>query len=186
MPPAASTASRPESTVQQSVFEGMFVNVLEARAGTPLAESLRGAGFDVARQEARYPGRVWKASLEAACREVSPGLPEHTAMQGLGARFLEGFLQTLAGRAVALLLPVFGPEGIMKRLPRFFTMGSQGTEVVAHEEAPRTWRVELRDLHPLPDFDAGIILAALQRAGVQAEVTVAERGAERAVLHVRW
>jgi lysophospholipid acyltransferase (LPLAT)-like uncharacterized protein len=38
----------------------------------------------------------------------------------------------------------------------------------------------------LPDFDAGIIAAVLRRVGVEAAVTVAERGAERAVLRVQW
>ena len=115
-----------------------------------------------------------------------PHLAPEEGMRQLGVRFLEGFFQTMAGRAVSLLAPMLGPEGVLKRMPRFFTMGSPGTEVTMHEEGKRAWRMEQLDRHPLPDFAAGLITAALLRAGVAPQVTVGERGAERFVLHVTW
>jgi uncharacterized protein (TIGR02265 family) len=181
-----SAATRTESTIQQSLFEGLFVHSLGAKPGTPLAEALRRAGYDLTRQEASYPRHVWKASLEAAAREVYPHLTLEEGMRDLGVRFLEGFFQTMAGRAVSLLAPMLGPEGVLKRMPRFFTMGSPGTEVTVHEEGKRAWRMEQLDRHPLPDFAAGLMTAALQRAGVAPQVRVGERGPERFVLHVTW
>ncbi|HET9450975.1 MAG TPA: DUF2378 family protein [Aggregicoccus sp.] len=178
--------SRPESTIQQSLFEGLFVHSLGAKPGTPLAEALRRAGYDLTRQEASYPRHVWKAALEAACREAYPNLAQEAAMRELGMRFLEGFFQTLAGRAVALLAPMLGPDGVLKRMPRFFSMGTQGTEVVVHEEGKGAWRLEQKDRHPLPEFTAGILTAALLRAGVNPQVVVGERSPERFVLHLTW
>lgn len=177
---------RTESTVQQSLFEGLFVHSLGAKPGTPLGEALRRAGYDLSRQEASYPRSVWKAALEAAAREAYPHLAPEAALRDLGVRFLEGFFQTMAGRAVALLAPMLGPEGVLKRMPRFFTMGSQGTELAVHEEGKRAWRLEVQDRHPVPDFTAGVIIASLLRAGVEPQVSVGERGPERFVLHATW
>jgi uncharacterized protein (TIGR02265 family) len=180
------SAARAESTIQQSLFEGLFVHSLGAKPGTPLAEALRRAGYDLTRQEASYPRSVWKKSLEAAAREVYPNLAPEAAMRELGVRFLEGFFQTLAGRAVALLAPMLGPEGVLKRMPRFFAMGSQGTGVTVHEEGKRAWRLEQQDRHPLPDFTAGLITAVLLRAGVAPQVAVGERTPEGFTLHATW
>ena len=81
---------------------------------------------------------------------------------------------------------MFGPEGVIKRLPRFFSMGTEGSEMTVYPDGERRWRFELRDRNPLPDFDAGIIEAALLRMGVQPEVTVIERGPQHFALHLRW
>ena len=178
--------SRAESTVQQSVFEGLFVHVLEARPGTPLAEALRRAGYDVSRQEATYPRHVWIASLEAACRVAYPQLSQEQAMRELGKSLIGGFFKTFAGRAVSLLAPMLGPEGVLKRMPRFFTMGSPGTQMTVHEEGPKAWRAEVRDRYVVPDFSAGVLETALEKAGVVGQVSVMDRAAGRCTLHVTW
>ena len=175
-----------EGHVKQSVFEGLFVHVLKVAPGSAFARDLSAVGFDVAHQALTYPTPVLKASLEVAARHVLPGRPLEEAQRELGRRFVEGFLQTFAGKALGLLLPVFGPEGIIKRMPKFFSMGTVGSEMTVYQESPQCWRFELRDRHPLTDFDAGIIEAALTRVGVQPDVTVHERGAQHFALLLRW
>ncbi|MBF5045024.1 DUF2378 family protein [Aggregicoccus sp. 17bor-14] len=186
MTQAAVELQLPEGHVKQSVFEGLFVHVLKVQPGSPFARDLKAVGFDLAHQEVSYPTPVLKAVLEVAARHVLPGRPLEEAQRELGRRFLEGFLQTLAGKALGLLLPVFGPEGIIKRLPRFFSMGTVGSEMTVYPDSPQCWRFELRDRHPLADFDAGIIEAALLRVGVQPDITVHARGAQHFALLLRW
>ena len=111
-------------------------------------------------------------------------LPE--AKRQLGTRFIEGFLQTLAGRALGVMLPMLGPERALPRVPRFMAMGAPALTGAAREEAPRSWRVEVRAPSANPDFDAGLVEAGLRRTGSAVRATVLECGQDRYVLGVSW
>lgn len=183
---AAAVPELAEGRIKGSVFEGLFVNVLHVPAGSAFARALCEVGYDLAHPVHDYPTTVLQAALEVAAHHALPHLSVHEAQRELGKRFIEGFFKTLAGRALGLLVPVLGPEGIMRQSPRFFGQSTQGTTVTVQEEAPRRWRFELRDAHPLCDFDAGIMEAALERAGVKPTVRVRERAAQHFVLDLAW
>ena len=178
--------SSPQSAVKQSVFEGLFVHVLKVPPDGPFADALRRVGYDLHRQEGEYPGLVWKEAVAVACQQVHPQLPPEEAQRALGVRFIEGFLQTLAGRALGVVLPMLGAEGALRRLQRFMAMGVPALRVLAHEDAPRSWRVEVQVPWALADFDAGLIEAGVQRTGVPVRVGVLERTQDRYLLQVRW
>jgi len=173
-----------ECQIQQSAFEGLF-----QRLYTPdeaFAEDLRRAGFDLSRQQPQYPSPVFKRCLEVACRHVYPQQPEPEAMRLIGARFIEGFLDTIVGKMVGVVLPLLSPEAFLKRYPRFFAMAAPGVKLSVLEEAPRQWKVELHDSAPVPEFNAGMIGAVLQRTGVKPEVRIRERSRFHFVLSVTW
>lgn len=175
-----------EGVVRQSVFEGMFVHVLKVPPDGSLADALRGVGFDLRRQQPDYPSRVWKEAMAIACRDQHPKLPREEAMRKLGRSFIEGFLLTLAGRALGVILPMLGPEAAIRRLPRFLTMGAPGMQVSVTEQAPQDWRIAVQVPFALADFDAGLIEAGLGRTGAGVQVTVMERNDDRYLLAARW
>ena len=172
--------------VKSNVFEGLFVHMVRVRPGTPFAGALREVGYDVAHPQSAYPTPVLQACLHVAARQLLPGKPLAEAQWELGRRFVDGFFKTLAGRTLGLLMPVFGAEGTVKQLPRFFSMGNTGSLITVKPEAEHVWHFELRDRVPLCDFDAGIIEQGLRRAGVEPQVTVVERGPEHFVLRLSW
>ena len=182
----AASSGLSDGLVKHSVFEGLFVHMVQVRPGTRFAATLLQAGYDVARPQSVYPTSVLQAVLVAAARELLPGRPLPEAQWELGRRFVEGFFQTLAGRTLVLLLPVFGVEGVIKQLPRFFRMGNDGSVITVSPRGERTWHFELRDRLPLCEFDAGIIEEAMRRCGVAPQVTVVERGPEHFVLRLHW
>lgn len=186
MQPQPSSPPGPESVVKQSVFEGLFVHALKVPRGGPFAAALREVGYDLARQEPGYPAWVWKQAVAVACRHAYPALPVEHAQRELGRRFIEGFLQTLAGRALGVLLPVFGPESVVQRLPRFITMGVPAARVDVRQEGPSVWRVEVNVPWALADFDAGLIEGGVRRTGTAVDADVLERADHRYVLRLRW
>lgn len=185
-PTSPAAQSVPQSTVKQSVFEGLFVHVLEVPSEGPLADALRRVGYDLKRQEAEYSGQVWQQALGVACQRLHPELTAAEAKRGLGKRFIEGFLKTLAGRALGVVLPMTGVEGALRRLPRFLSMGAPAMRATTHEEQPRSWRVEVDVPWAQADFDAGLIEAGLGRTGAPVQVSVLERAEHRYVLRVSW
>ena len=182
----AETAELSAGFIKQSVFEGLFVHMVHVQPGTPFAAALQQAGYDVAHPRSNYPSSVLQAVLAVAGRELFPGKPLPEAQWAVGRRFVEGFFKTLAGRTVALLLPVFGAEGLVKQLPRFFLTGNSSSVITVTREGERSWRFELRDRFPSCEFAGGIIEELMRRAGLEPQVTVVERGAGHFVLRLRW
>lgn len=175
-----------ESVVRQSVFEGLFVHVLKVPPNGSLADSLRGVGFDLRRQQPEYSGKIWKEAVAIARRDQHPRLPREEAMRKLGRSFIEGFLLTLAGRALGIMLPLIGPEAALRRLQRFMSMGVPRLQLTVTEVKPQDWRIEVQVPWALADFDAGLIEAGLGRTGAAVQVTVMERNDDRYLLAARW
>jgi uncharacterized protein (TIGR02265 family) len=172
--------------IKHSVLEGLFKHMVPVQPGTPFAAALRGAGYDVTRPEPVYSSAVLQNVLAVAGRELFPERTPPEAQREVGRLFVSGFFKTLAGRTVGVLLPVFGAEGLIKQLPRFFLTGNNSSVVTVSEQGERTWHFELRDPYPSVEFAAGIIESVMQRSGLKPEVTVAVREAERFVLRIAW
>ena len=182
----ATTPDLSAGLIKNSVFEGLFVHMVKVRPGTPFASALLQAGYDVSRPQASYPSSVLRSALAVAGRELFPGRPPAEGEWEVGRRFVEGFFGTLAGRTVALVLPVFSAEALIKQLPRFFLTGNSGSVITVSPESERTWRFELRDPSPSCEFAGGIIEELMRRGGLQPQVTVVERGAGHFVLRLKW
>jgi uncharacterized protein (TIGR02265 family) len=180
----AQSAAPQETYVQQSIFEGLFVKMLKPTGA--FAEDLLRAGYDLKRQERIYPESVFKACVRIACRHVYPGMEEGAAMRLLGRRFIEGFFDTIAGRIVAVSLPVLGPVGLIRRLPRLWAMGTKGIKAEVREVTARQWLIEVHSRNAMGDFDAGFVSYLLERMGVDPKVEVTERREEYTVLSVSW
>lgn len=173
-----------ELTIAQSVFEGLFSRALTL---TPeFREDLRLIGYDVTRQEPTYHPDVWNAALHVAIKHVHPNLPSDQALRKLGTTFIDGFFQTIAGRFVATALPIVGPDGVMKRLARFWGSGAPGTLVETQPRAPGEWAIKVTHPYPQTDFDVGMFEGGFKRTGVKASVDIVERRPNGYTALVRW
>lgn len=175
-----------ESRVKQSVFEGLFVHALKLPANGEFADALRGAGFDMSRQEPEYPAEVWHRCLEVACRFCHADRPREEALRLLGDRFIDGFFQTLVGKMAGALLPMLGPAQLFKRFPGFAMSSAPGLTVTVRQPAVHTFIVRYESPATVPDFDAAVVLALLARTGVTAPQTTLARGPLGFDLTISW
>jgi uncharacterized protein (TIGR02265 family) len=172
---AAAPSARVEETTDNSAFEGLFQRALKPDGA--FADELCAAGYDLRRPHPKYPTRVWRACLEIALRHAHPGKPREEGMRALGHAFIAGFFDTIIGRLVAVALPLLGPERITQKFPKYWEATRPGVKIETIVENPNRHRLLFRDPHPMPDFVAGIIEAALQRAGKNIRVEVGMRTA---------
>jgi len=178
-------ANHSPSVTRGSVFEALFVRALQP--GGRFAEELRAAGYDVGSPpRAEYPTQVWRACVEVARRHTFPRLPQAEGERRLGGLFLEGFLQTLAGKLLSATLPMLGTGMVLQKLQRAWSSSQPNLEVSTAQVAERHWRVTLREEGVLVEHCAGLLEGILRRTRVQPEVKVLERSATHCVLDVRW
>ncbi|HZA14545.1 MAG TPA: DUF2378 family protein [Myxococcaceae bacterium] len=169
----ATAPAHVEETTDNSAFEGLFQRALNPQGA--FADELRAAGYDLRRPSPKYPTRVWRACLEVALRHVHPGKPPHEGIRLLGHAFIQGFFHTIVGKLVSVALPLLGPDRIAAKFPKYWEATRPGVKIDVIVDNPHRHRLLFRDPHPMPDFVAGIIEAALQRAGRPVQVEVGSR-----------
>jgi uncharacterized protein (TIGR02265 family) len=174
-----------ESVTESSVFEGLFVRAVQPQGA--FAAELRAAGYDLAKPLPRYPTHVWHACLDVARKHVFPALPEEEAEQRLGVMFAEGIFQTLVGKVLTVGMPLLGPAGTLKRLPRLWAGAQPNLQVVSQPEGERHWRVELREAGMRAYFCAGLISALGRHAGAgEIRTKVRSRTHDSCIIDVTW
>jgi uncharacterized protein (TIGR02265 family) len=181
--PLKTTTAQPR--IPSSVFEGLFVRGLEPNS--QLAQGLRAEGYEPKCPEVDYPVQVWKRCVALARDIVYGQLGDSEAYRLLGRKLTEGFSDTLVGRVAAVALPMIGATGVVQRLPRYLSMmGRPDLEVRLISVGDRARRVTIPDMHNRPEFIAGALEVALERAHVKPCISVEDRSHLGFSLLVRW
>jgi uncharacterized protein (TIGR02265 family) len=168
-----------------SVMEGLFVRGLKAEGR--LAERLLSYGYDIKKPEVSYSVLTYQRCVNAARGETYSHLGDEEAYRMLGRKLVDGFLETLVGKVVAVAMPMIGPGRVIERLPRYLAMMGRGEMEVRITPAGETARrIYFGDIYNRPEFLAGALEVALERAHVKPSVTVEERTSEGYRLYLRW
>ena len=131
-----------------------------AAALTPrLRERLFQCGLDLDRVEPMYRADHLPLWLKATAEEVHPGLPEGQAFELMGRQCMEGWRQTLLGRAVTMISRFVPPKTALIRLEASFRGLDNFTRVDFLDRGPTELDVTFRDALGVPDFFLGFMRA---------------------------
>lgn len=172
-------------TAQGSMFEGLYARVLKPTGA--FKEDLRLAGFDVSAIRPEYAMQVWVDCLDVTARHKHPGLERFEAWRRIGRDFITGFLETIAGRLVAVALPFMSPKGFVTKAPRFMRLGVKELESSVEWLSPTHGVVTLEGPHEGAGFlTAGVVEVCLERLKVKPVITAKVLGGASSQLDVSW
>jgi uncharacterized protein (TIGR02265 family) len=174
-----------EPMTRATVFDCLFIKGL--RADGALAELLRAEGVELRSLNAEYPIRVLNRCVDATCAHLYPDLELEDARLRLGRSFVQGFVQTLLGKAVAVGLPMLGPVRYLKRFPDNVLMDDSPLRVSLVQLGERTFRMEFRnEFQVLSGFMSGVLLEWLKLARAEATITTERHSPMSFDLHISW
>ncbi|HZI12258.1 MAG TPA: DUF2378 family protein [Myxococcus sp.] len=157
-----------ELLIFEQTIEALFLRALHGRLTPECKAKLRQAGLDVDQKlKPAYPFDSWMKCLRIASEEL---FPQETLEQGtwkLGEAYIEGFRETMLGRAVLSMLRVLGPRRALMRATQNFRAGNNYTESKLKELGPGQFELWMNEVGPYPAFTAGIIHAGLRVAGAK-------------------
>ena len=167
--------------------EGLF------RALGPLSHvdkaRFRRAGIDPdLTLEPAYPASTYVELQRIAVDVFAPDLPFSLGIEALGARFVDGYGETLIGRAVLVGMKLLGPRRTLQRLTRTLTTGSTFFQTSLEEAAPGVWRLWINRV-TYPGWYLGLLRRGLELAGardVQLKVLEHVGPGLGLTLEVRW
>jgi uncharacterized protein (TIGR02265 family) len=178
---------QPPALIFSQTVEGLF------RSLGPLSdealERFRALGIDPEQPLApAYPVDQWLQLMKAAAQVRFPSLPFEAAIEALGRGFVDGYGETMIGKAMLAMLRVMGPKWALARLRRSLSTGSNFFETTVVERGPREVEVSLNRC-TWPEWYFGLITRGLEHAGaknVSVSLLSHEGAAKGATLLVKW
>ncbi len=158
-----------EPVVFSQAVEGL-VRAMNHRLDESAKIKLAAHGLDVrVRLRPAYPLSVWAEVVRIGGALVAPGESHDAQMYELGRRFVEGYRETIVGKAMLAALKVLGPRRTLERMSRNFRSGNNYTQTTLEPRGPTAFTLWLNRVNE-PEFYRGLLTAGLDHSGAAAVV----------------
>lgn len=177
--------------MEERVVFGQSVEALWKSCGlSPAPEIVQvfvDSGFDVHKKLAvAYPADQYSALIAKLAEARFPNAGPDERFLLLGRAFMEGYQQTLMGRALLKLLSVLGPRRVLMQTTRSFRSGNNYARATVEEVAPRHFRMVVAPVNH-PGWHVGIVTTGLQHAGAKnVRMDLASHQGDEATFDIRW
>jgi len=170
-------------------IQGFFSRTFPEGVPTTLKQYLRGAGVDLDKPLLpAYPVEVWSRCIELSAPFVFPDATPQDAWLKLGERMIDGYQETMIGRAMFATLRLLGPRRMLQRSRKNFRSGNNYTDVVLSDVSPTEMDLWFNETHEvLRQFVAGCVLAGLRVGGAESpHVDVLRTDARGVTYRASW
>ncbi len=170
------------------VIDGMFRKSLGNRLTPACRAELKAAGLDLDKKLLpAYPLDAYFTFLEIAGKHLYPDKTVPQAMFALGAGFLDGYHETLMGRAILEFARLIGPARAVRRGAQTWRQGNNFTDVKVVERTPSCFELHFNLVGRHPEHTQGALYGALSvNTDLVVSVEILSREGQGAVYLVQW
>lgn len=181
-------AAQNEEVIFTDAVQGLFIKGLGARVSPELHAELKAVGLDLrGKLLPAYSRKTWNAAIALAAAHVWPQLGVAEAHVRLGRTIIDGFLETLLGKALAGMAKVLGPTRTLARMKKNLRTGCNYNEVNLFVDAPSDVRFWINEPFIHPGYVQGLLQGTLEISGARnATVEVLTVDSEGTTYRVRW
>jgi uncharacterized protein (TIGR02265 family) len=170
-------------------LQGLMSRAFPGGVPPELKEKLRAVGVDLDRPLLpAYPRDTWARCIELGAQHAFPHEPREVAWRRMGERMIDGYQETMIGRAMFSTLRLLGPRRMLQRSQKSFRSGNNYTEVRLTEVAPTVMDVWFNETGAvLRHFTLGLVLAGMRAGGAvepQADIRLAD--SEGVTIRASW
>lgn len=178
-----------EELVYSNTLEGLRL-ALRNHGVDPAAVDLgfRGIGIDFAKLIPAYARLQFIDALRLSAKLAYPELPPNEAFRGVGRLVVDGYVETIMGKAVHAAARLMGPMWVLKRMTRTLRTSDNCTEASASEISPTEVTIWMNDHLGCFGYYEGIYEATVRVSGGRDGVCTMEStsGERAATYRVRW
>lgn len=168
-------------------IEALFVQALSSDMTPRLRERLRQGGIDLANLQPAYPRLVFSRCCRIAADEIYPGLSSEEGLRRLGRRLIEGYAQTMLGRAIVGVFRLIGVRRGLERLTRGFRSGDNYTETRFALDGSGRADVWFNQVNGQPTFTLGMLEACMEWVGAKGgRIQLLRTEGEGCVYRLEW
>jgi uncharacterized protein (TIGR02265 family) len=184
---AGATGSK-EEVVYRATVEGLFHKALGSAITPRCRDRIRTAGIDLGeRLKPAYLREVFYDCVRILGEELFPKVEPDRRMVQLGTLFMEGYEQTLVGKAALTAAKLMGTRRTLGRMTVNFETANNYMKTWLVEEGPGRARLTLSETSGAPGYFEGAIHRGLTFAGAK-ELTVRREAYDghRCTLLITW
>jgi uncharacterized protein (TIGR02265 family) len=154
-----------------------------------LKARLRALGMDLDKPLLpAYPREAWARCIELCAPFAFPLERREVAWRKLGERMIDGYQETMIGRAMFATLRLLGPRRMLQRAQKNFRSGNNYTEARITDVGPTVmdaWFNEVDEV--LRHFTVGLLLAGMRAGGaLEPQVERLHADAQGVTLRASW
>jgi uncharacterized protein (TIGR02265 family) len=185
--PAVAPERATEFVFAQAI-EGLFFVGLKGRITPSLKARLLQAGLDLSKGlEPAYTRPQWNEFIRITAEALWPGVPEQDAYRSLGHQLLNGYAETLVGKALLGMMRLIGPRRTLQRMTHNFRSGGNYNECKVTELSPTEALFWLNEPYLHPGYVQGILEVAMPLSGAKdVKIEVKSRDAQGCTYYVSW
>ncbi|ATB34739.1 hypothetical protein CYFUS_000146 [Cystobacter fuscus] len=149
--------------------QGLFSRAFPQGVPASLKEKLRAAGVDLDKPLLpAYSVETWSQCITLSAPVVFPNELPSVAWHKLGERMIDGYQETMIGRAMFASLRLLGPRRMLQRAKRSFRSGNNYTEVQFTDVSETEMDLWFNETHEvLRHFTAGLVMAGMRMGGAE-------------------
>ena len=169
--------------------QGLFSRTFPDGAPPELKAQLRAVGVDLDKPLLpAYPTTTWSRCIQLGAQAAFPDERREVAWRKLGERMIDGYKDSMIGKAMFSMLQVLGPRRMLQRAQKNFRTGNNYSEVRVSDVSPtelELWFNETDDV--LRHFTAGLVLAGLRASGTEdPQVDIIDKDAKGFTVRASW
>ncbi|MFB1479679.1 DUF2378 family protein [Corallococcus sp. RDP092CA] len=156
-----------EEIVYRHTVEGVFRSIGD-RLTPELRTKLNDVGLDLDTQSPRNTSRtVFADALRVTVEHLFPGLEVSEGYRRLGVGIIQGMEQTVLGKSLVSMWPIFGPERVVVRIQESFDTVNNYMRSELLTQGPGHHIIRVNECNGNPGYLRGLIEAGLTRAGAR-------------------
>jgi uncharacterized protein (TIGR02265 family) len=169
-------------------MEGLLLRAVGKRMTPSLKAKLKDTGVDLdQRLKAQYSSEVFEKVIAVLHATLYPALSRDDALFKLGTEIVDGYADTLFGKALMAMMKLLGPRRALERLPQSYRGGNNFTDVKLTAKGPREYEMWMNEVGESAQFVRAGIIAVLTRAGgKQVEVKPSRSQGVEGTFHITW
>jgi uncharacterized protein (TIGR02265 family) len=169
------------------LVEGVF-KPLRPQLTPALQAEIRELGIDLGRPlKPGYPKDVFRAAVFHARKALYPELSDEVAFDRMGTAMVDGFLETLIGKAVGVMIRLGGPERNMRGMQRNFDSGANFVAVTVIQNGPGDFALLTNDVVTHAALMGASIRRSQEVAGARdCVVSVMRQVGQTVTFDVKW
>lgn len=175
-----------EKLVFLQTFEGL-TRAYGSHFDHELQTNFRLYGFDPERLLPAYPQQTFIEVLRLLARKLHPELEQNDAIRLTARGFMDGYDQTLVGKAMLAAIRIIGPRRTLERLTRQFRTGNNFSDTRLTQLGPTEFELWCNEVQ-LPGWYEGLVGRGLEIAGAT-DLTVhfvKRDDSGGGTFHLRW
>jgi uncharacterized protein (TIGR02265 family) len=170
-------------------LQSLLSRAFPSGATPELKERLRTVGVELDRPLLpAYPKDTWSRCVEYCARYAFPREPRELGWRKMGERMVDGYQETMLGRAMFSTLRLLGPRRMLLRAQKNFRSGNNYTEVRLTDVAPTVLDVWFNETDEvLRQFTLGLIVSGMRAGGAdEPRADITHRDAQGMTIRATW